>query len=164
MNDENIEETTSSESSTEINDSESVTEDVKKSEPMIPKSRFDEVLRKKNELEKQLGNQVPEKESNKPSEAVDASWKKWMEFTIENRNLDREELLTAKRLYEAGTPLNKVLEDPLYVAFSEKYSKEKAANEASPSSQRSPKGIASKPVEEMSDDEHKKFFEEVINS
>lgn len=163
MNDENIEETTSSESSTEINDSENVTEDAKKSEPMIPKSRFDEVLRKKNELERQLGNQSPERkvqESNK--EPIDDKWKQWTEFAIENRELDREQFAIAKRLFESGVPTDKVLEDPLYVAASEKYLREKAEKDASPTSGRSPKGLNGKPIEEMSPEEHRAYFEKRI--
>lgn len=162
MSDEYIEETTSSESSTDTNDSESVTEDVKKSEPMIPKSRFDEVNRERNELKKQLEGQTPApvRETNKTP--IDDKWKQWTEFAIENRELDREQFVIAKRLFESGVPTAKVLEDPLYVAASEKYLREKAEKDASPTSGRSPKGLNEKPVEEMSEDEMRAYHAKLV--
>lgn len=165
MNDENMEETTSSESSTETNDSENVTEDEKKSEPMIPKARFDEVNSKKKELEERIA-QLESSGNTKPTESnktpTDEKWKQWTEFAIENRELDREQFAIAKRLFESGVPTSKLLEDPLYVAASEKYLREKAEKDASPTSGRSPKGIHEKPIEEMSEAEMRALHAKLV--
>lgn len=150
-----------SESSTENTEKETVTEDVKKSEePMIPKSRFDEVNEEKKKLEAQLAEKLA---PNKQVADSDDEWKQWMEFTIENRDLDKEELSVIKRLNKAGTPLDKVLEDDVFKAFQEKHRTEKVEGESSPASNRSKKVVPEKPVSEMTEAEHREFYKKMIS-
>ena len=164
MEDEILETENSTDSSSEETSSEIVTEDVKKPEPKtVPYERFKQVNDKLKALRELSSNEetpAPVRETNKTP--IDDKWKQWTEFAIENRELDREQFAIAKRLFESGVPTSKVLEDPLYVAASEKYLREKADKDASPTSSRSPKGANGKPIEEMTPEEHKAYFEKRI--
>lgn len=160
----NVEMETPSESSTEQTTKETVTEDVKKSEEStIPKKRFDEVNAKYKELREKLESLTVEKrEEPKKETAADSDRLAWIEFLAENRELDKEQLKVANRLYKAGVSLDKVLEDPLFVAFNESYEKKKVEDNSTPASSRSPKSQPEKPISEMTEAEHRAYFNKLL--
>ena len=170
MDEKDKEKDTPSEPSTDETSPENVTKDDKMTgdkEPMIPKSRFDEINAKKKEaeaeLEKLKKTQASKQEPARKEE--DSSRLDAVEFMVKHREFDSSDYEAAQALARGrGVSLDEAIKDELFLAYQEKKRSKEDSEEATPQAGRSPKVKPAKPLSEMTRDEHMTHFRKVTES
>lgn len=108
----------------------------------------------------------PEEKSVPKQPSTDDAWKKKIEFAIAHPELGAEavqEVLDHANV--KGISPDEAMESPVLKPYLDSVKQEKAVQSASPSqSGRSPKAQPVKPVEEMSEEEHKEYFKKMLGN
>lgn len=160
---------TPSEPSTEETTEETVTEDDNMSEEQkVPKSRLDKEIQKRKELEAKLEAVKPQEKPKQATAETPSAVEERLnavEFMSKHREFDAEDYEAANAIAKGrGVSLEEATKDNLFIAMQEKKASEKALEDATPSTGRSPKSTPAKPVSEMTEDEHKEYFKKLVNS
>ena len=119
---------------------------------------------KKLEEEKQelLKNQKPEPAPVATAPTTDDDWKRRIEFTVTHKEYDSEDIAQLMTLSKGlGVDLEKAKDNPLFTAY---YAakQETVAKQGTTPQGRSPKVQPSKPIGEMTREEHEAHFRKLI--
>lgn len=155
-------ELTGSEEQTEENQTEEKQPDVE--QLIAQKTHWREKAKK---LEAELKAAKPQVKPSEPVQdsTADVEWKRRIEFTVTHKEYDADDinklLVISKGL---GVDLEKAQEDQLFKSYYENKQKENEAKKSEPTIQgRGPKVVPPKPVQEMSAEEHRAYWEKVRN-
>jgi len=170
MEDVNKEKETPAESSPDKTTEETVTEDEKmsKEEPMIPKKRFDEINAKLKETKAKADSLTekapPKAEVKEESKSLDDATNKRLDAMEAAQAGHSTKVIEEAFIYAEGKgiSLKEALETPTIKAYADVVKSEEALEAATPEGGRSPKTTPEKPLEEMSEAEHKQYFKKVV--
>jgi hypothetical protein len=129
------------------------------------KTHWREKAKKLEEEKKELLAKIP---AEKPAEpkvetvGTDDEWKRRIEFTVTHKEFDSEDIGKLLTLSKGlGVDLEKAKDDPMFQSYYKAKQEVAASKETTPTG-RSPKVQPEKPIESMTREEHRAYYEKMI--